>query len=847
MVLGASLSLVAVAPLAARGQEGASETADVEPPTPKPDLGPGPGIEEIVITGEASTTSVDEVLTSVTAFDAADLDAMGVEDVSDISLFTPNLEIRTAGSTSATFFIRGVGLADFSANATGAVAVYSDDVPMNTPPLQLFPVFDLEGVNVLRGPQGTGPGRNATAGAIKLGSRKPSFEPAAEFTFDLGSLVSDDARNAFRQEYRGFLEVPIVDETLGTRLSFVYRDLDPYIENGCGGAPPVGSPDRPPGTSWCGEDTRRGKPILPAGLKTWLGEETSWAARGVFRLVPPDSDFDILLTARGWRLDRDSTVGQAAASKRTNEFVGGRQATSAERYREPDQFAEWNEIRDGLVAQGVLPLEAEDRADRISSDRFVERLDTGPYRGDYNRTGRTTLDLWGTALDVAYERDYARFRSITSFDSWERFQDGELDFTPDVLFENGGNEDKSLQISQELSAEGELDRVPLRWTVGGNVLAEKLEAELDLRNENRGAAGRPQRRYRQDLLGFNIYGSFSLDLWDDYFTLDAGVRYNWERKDFEISQTTFIDLRPAPLRATWQEPTYTVGITFQPSDAFEVYWKYTHGWKPGHFNTNNVVDPLPPPADPEIIDAFEVGFRSTTWGQRLRAGGALFHYDYQDYQVFNFESEPGRNPALEIINANNAENYGAELEVQLTPLIDYVPPEIELLDVLVRLGWLQSEFLDFTDEQTDTNTSGGQTSIVADFSGNQLVNAPRLSFSGTVRWDFELGRFGILTPRWDFAWTDFTPFDATEGRGQLDVNGDTIKPQGTTGQPAYWIHNIRLGLRSEGGGWEIFAYCRNVADQRYKTFAFDASRFGNVIINFVGDPRTCGGGATVRF
>jgi iron complex outermembrane receptor protein len=842
MALGASLSLCVSVPLPAWAQDPGSEPADPEATTRKPDLAPAPGVEEILITGEAAGALQPEELTSVTAFDTADLDAMGVEDVSDISLFTPNLEIRTAGSTTATFFIRGVGLADFSANATGAVAVYVDDVPMNTPPLQLFPVFDLEGVSVLRGPQGTGPGRNATAGALKISSRKPSFETSGSFTFDLGSVASDVAPTAFRQEYTGALEVPVVEDVLGARLAFVYRQNDPYIENGCGDAPPVG-PLRPPGTSFCGEATGFLDPVLPAGLKSLLGDETSWAARGAFRLVPPDSYFDILLTARGWRLDRDSTIGQAAAADRSQPFVGGSLRTS-KGYSEPDQFAEQQEISQAFQDQGLPVGQANTRANEIFTDRFIERLDSGPYRGDYDRTGRTTLDVWGASLDIGYEWDYGRFRSITGFDTWDRFVDGELDFTPDVLFEADGSKDTAWQVSQELSAEGELDRFPLRWSIGGNFLAEKLEADQNLRNDSISPFFPVTRRsYEQDLLGFLVYGSFSVDLWDDYFTLDAGLRYNWEHKDFRITESIIITTRSED-SATWQEPTYMVGITFHPSDAFDVYWKYSHGFKAGHFNTNDVAQP---PANPELIDSFEIGFAATAWDQRLRAGGAFFHYDYTDYQVFNFESEPNRNPSLEIINANNAENYGAELEIQVTPLIDYVPPAIEALDVVLRGGWLQTEFLDFTDEQTTVDSSGVATSIIADFSGNQLINAPKFSVSGTARWELDLGRFGILTPRYDFAWTDDTPFDATGGRGQPGVDNETTKPPFTIGQVAYWIHNVRLSLRSYEGTWELFGYCRNVTDQRYRTFAFDASRFGKVIINFVGDPRTCGAGATVRF
>jgi outer membrane receptor protein involved in Fe transport len=110
----------------------------------------------------------------VTAFSAADLVALGAANIADLSAFTPNLEIVTAGATSATFFIRGVGLNDFGANATSSAPVYQDDVPMNSQALQLGTLFDMETVNVLRGPQGTGLARNASAGAIKLYGRKPT-------------------------------------------------------------------------------------------------------------------------------------------------------------------------------------------------------------------------------------------------------------------------------------------------------------------------------------------------------------------------------------------------------------------------------------------------------------------------------------------------------------------------------------------------------------------------------------------------------------------------------------------------------------------------------------------------
>ena len=147
-----------------------------EQPLASEDSAPADDVEVIRVLGQSGSGSgIDtDAPTSATQFDAETLQMLGVGDISDLTLVTPNLEIRTAGSTSPTFFIRGVGLSDFSSIASGAVAIYQDGIALNAPALQLGQLFDLENVEVLRGPQGSGPGRNASAGAIKVNSRKPT-------------------------------------------------------------------------------------------------------------------------------------------------------------------------------------------------------------------------------------------------------------------------------------------------------------------------------------------------------------------------------------------------------------------------------------------------------------------------------------------------------------------------------------------------------------------------------------------------------------------------------------------------------------------------------------------------
>ncbi|MBW1845165.1 MAG: TonB-dependent receptor plug domain-containing protein, partial [Deltaproteobacteria bacterium] len=165
---------------------------------------------------------------SVTAFSTDDLAALGAQTIADLAGYTPNLEIVSPGATTPTFFIRGVGLNDFNANSTGAVAIYQDDVAINAPALQSPMLFDVEAVNVLRGPQGTGLARNASAGAIKFYSRKPSGE--------FGGFVRSEFGNFGARDFEGAVEVPLLEDILSGRFAFRLSQRDGTMKNRCGNA-----------------------------------------------------------------------------------------------------------------------------------------------------------------------------------------------------------------------------------------------------------------------------------------------------------------------------------------------------------------------------------------------------------------------------------------------------------------------------------------------------------------------------------------------------------------------------------------------------------------------------------
>jgi outer membrane receptor protein involved in Fe transport len=867
--------------------EGAIEEEELEPVPRSRAIAPPPDIEVFRIKGRGVAAIETDVPESVTQFDAAAIEALGAQNISDLAKVTPNVEIRTAGATAATFFIRGVGLSDFSANAAGAVAIYQDDVSFNAPALQLGQLFDLENVDVRRGPQGTGSGRNASAGAIKIYSRKPTGETSAELRASLGRYQSTDAYHAFIQDYEGALEVPLVEEMLAARLAFRFRDADPFMKNGCGNAPPVEERvarphpifdayvgnelviEAEPNTSafdprWsqCAEGvdettirfvpeypgraqiTSLGVSHVPAGLPARVGDQGNWAARGQLRFQPPGTDMDWLLNAHGSRLDQQSTLGQAMG---TTGFLGDQ---TVESYVEPDQQEELCGLQGGVYNSAFNSCDdwsvpVEDVQALLEENLAEDRpLDIDPFRGDYNRVGRTTLDTWGGFVRGDFSLGPVDVTSISGYDAYNRFRDTDQDFTPDVLFE-AIREDEAWQFFHELKLSGELPDAPLRWEAGGYYLMEELDAfnEQDIWIR----FGNFTREYSQDTWSFALHAGFSWDFLDD-FTLEGGVRYNWSRKKFDLEQER-TELPGLPTarsfgEETWDAPTGTISLRYHFNEDASAYWKYSRGFKPGHYNSNTAeVDPAKQeaePAKPEYIDSFETGLRGRWWDGRLGLGVALFYYKYADYQVFLFEDNPASPPTLEIVNASDAEVYGGELDFRLEPFAGWLPDTFDGLVITGRFGWLESQFLDFTNTVFRVAQTGETVAVVVDYSGNQLINSPRFKASGAAEWTFDLGRWGSIIPRYDFAWTDDVFYDPSEGRGSLGVDGQPNKPEYTVGQRAFWLHNLRLAYRTPEGNIEIAAWVRNLEDQRYKSYAFDASGFSKAVINFVGQPRTIG-------
>jgi iron complex outermembrane receptor protein len=856
-------------------QPGAEQPAAAEPEAAEPgdSAESVQGVEVIHIKGRGVGGIETEVPSSITQFDAKTIEALGAQDISDLSRVTPNVNIVQPGATQAIFFVRGIGLSDFSSNAAGAVTIFQDDVSLNAPAIQTGQLFDIEGVDVVRGPQGSGPFRNASAGAIRVRSRRPTGNYAAQLRSSIGRYDADSGKGANKgliQDYEGAVEMPIVESWLSSRFAFRLNDAEPFMTNGCGNAPPFASRNVRPleedqagiaAASICGE--RDGNPTfgmlprtgsdvsrIPIGLPDEVNDKHNWAARGLMVFQVPDTETKFTLNGHGSRLDQDATLGQAMGTLNLNGVVEGFTlgGPTSSGYREPDTVEEFTPLCQ-IQPNGVC-ANPNARAQLEKSLAEKRPLDLRPFRGDYDRVGQETRDTWGGFGSAEIDLFGLNLFLLGSYDAYERARDQDTDFTPDILFEQI-EADEAWQTYEEIHLGGELEAEPFEWELGAYYLQEDLNVVSDTTVAGGNAFFRD---YTQKIQSYAGWAEFKWDFLDD-FTLEGGVRYNIEEKDFQFFRQVTVVGSPgnsqnADENETWSTPTGQLILTYHLSANSNAYARYTRGFKAGHFNAlaSGAGDPSGkidvPPADEEYNDAWEAGLRGRWFGGRLSASTAYFYYRYENYQVFLFRDLPGQPPVLEIQNAAEAENYGIEVEGSVAPLRGWAPRLLDGLTVSGNFGWLHGEYLDFQIISKKQN-QGAQIPFTVDFSGKQLQNAPQYKVSATVELPLNLDRFGTLIPRYDVSWEDDKFYDPNEGLGTARFQGSL--PDFAAGQPAYFLHNVRLAYRTPSGNVELAGWCRNLTDEVYKTFAFDATSFSGVLINFVGEPRTIGVDLTVTF
>src|ERR1700738_628678 len=197
-----------------------------------------PELNEVVVTAQRQSERSHDVPIALTAVSADELHDRGIRQAADITSLVPNLLLNLPWGPEAqpSFTLRGVTTTDYSQNQSSPIAMYVDEVYKAVGAVQALQLYDLDRVEVLRGPQGTLYGKNATGGATSFYSANPSLTATAGYV-EAGYGNYDD------RTVRAAIGVPLIDNVLGARVALYYENRDGWTRSIVPGVEPLNGVD----------------------------------------------------------------------------------------------------------------------------------------------------------------------------------------------------------------------------------------------------------------------------------------------------------------------------------------------------------------------------------------------------------------------------------------------------------------------------------------------------------------------------------------------------------------------------------------------------------------------------
>jgi len=656
-----------------------------------------PSENVIIVTAQLREENVQDVPIAITALTSENIRAARIEDALDLQFNAPNVIL----SANRNLTIRGVGSQSFGGSNDTNIGVLINGVFLQQGST-FGEFFDLERVEVLRGPQGTLFGRNTTGGLINFVTRKP--------TDDFEGYVSAQVENFDGRRVEGAVNVPIT-EGFGLRFAGHYLKRDGYTRN------------LEDGSRIDGRDqfTLRGSARLDTGSGTTVDfvvtyfEEDSNRANAVKTLCTPDP-----------------TLGCSPNSV-TNDFPAV------------------NFPIDRFLLPGIV------RPDTFSAnptDLREVRIDVLP-----EQRAKDLLATFEINQDIG---DWLRLTSVTGFrdgsnDSVRDFDQGTRPnaFNPSAISPANGAGNGVLtyllgpgqvissadwrsaqygsgerdQVSQELRLASDLSG-PFNFLIGGYYLEANSAGDVITYMPANRTAGFIAAGVTTDasVTSHAIFGEVYFDITPELSVL-GGIRYTKDDKSIRTASGTFALGPFFEGEASFDAWTGRGSVTWQPTPDNNIYLTFSRGFKSGGFNPGNIGNPT---FDSEFINAWELGSKNTLLDSKLTLNGALFRYDYKNLIVGNIVGTLATN-----VNIPESRVQGFELETVFTPL--------EGLRLEGALGLLKAEIRsDFL--SSDPSRGGAFFQI----QGNELPNAPRRTLKLAAEYNIPVAGNWSLRPRVDY-------------------------------------------------------------------------------------------------
>ncbi|MCK9541460.1 MAG: TonB-dependent receptor [Novosphingobium sp.] len=789
---GVSVFALCVAfPASVRAEEAADAAAQA---TAGQDRAVASGTGDIVVTARRREESLQNVPIAITALDSEALQKGAVRQTADLQFITPGLTF-TMGSDSrqnSAFNIRGAGQA-FGGNLP-SVLTYFADVPLDYHGAASFAVFDLENVQVARGPQGTLFGRNTTSGAVVFVPRAPQDT--------LGGYVTGEIGNYRLRHFQAALNLPITDN-LALRLS--------------------------------GDFVHRRGTTLNLTTGNYLDGRNQTAVRAFARWEPAagirnDTIVQYLYAdetgtpyiLKDVRPDGDTAATRSSMDKALYDLYGGPTGTAqylaAQKARGPRVTAlnrDTAEKRKIAVAVNTTTIEL---SDGITLKNILGY--------EWVRTNYFT-DIDGTPQQVNYSSAMFGVPEFETSQWTDEIQligkglGGRLDWIAGFFFLDSKSPASGFQMGRisesNLSFVG--DGVP-----GPSVISTSRNSAL-IHDTSRA-----------------LYAQATYDIGSG-IKLTGGFRYSWDSRASTTGQMSSLAGINGPytcsaiksdgtrlpattpeaqcfttIKAKFDDYGYTIGAEWKPGADTLLYATTRRNFKDGGQNFINTLDTALLTYKPEIATDYEIGIKQSwlSGGLRGHTNLSLYYGKYDDMQR-QVTVNTGTAVATVIYNAAKANIKGAEFETSFS---------LDNLTLSLFYNYTDAKYDNFIDPATG-----------ADLSANWLVGTPRHAGGGSLTYKADLGEMGSLEPSVSFY-----------ASGKFATAANQVVNVGTL-VPGYHIVNARLDWREVGGlPLDLGVYVNNLADKDY--IVAGLGLYGSTLgYNSVvyGQPRTYGLSLTWRF
>jgi len=746
------------------------------------------GLEDIVVTAQKKKENLQDVPISVTAVGGGLIEDKQIVTLQGLAGSIPNAQINNFSNTpnSAVITIRGIGVVEPDPYAGNTVSIVYDGVPQFFSMGALVDLYDIDRIEVLRGPQGTLFGANTTGGVVNVVTAQPTGEFGGKLQIGYG--------NYKHFNMAGTVDFPIGSgDVLAGKLTFSHDQRDGFFTNVVDGSD-MGSRD----TS-----------IFRAAIK-----------------LDPGGNFDATLVGEYVLGRNGAPVFQIGASgvetgPTPNPNDGG--ATQV------------------FAAESLFLTPAVKGYENPCPSRFEQCHSTGKLRSANNSvpdqsdldTYRATLtmNLGETAVgDITAITGYKHFRVFEFTD-----QDQGVLFLADTRRKTTG-----WQFSQEL-------RTNIDITDGINIIAGGfyLKTHYTHRQDFRIAfAGPVHQRNDQDQDNYSVSGFAQLyaDV-TDRLRVQAGIRYSHEQTEMAASTITRLALAPGSFtfdcdrcvniggpspsgKKSFNDIGWKLGIDYKVTDDALFYGSWARGFKSGGFAGRIGIAQDIGPYEPETVDTFEVGIKADLLDRHLRLNLAGFYTNYRDLQIaqiYFLNTPTGPVQGNTILNAGKAEIKGFEFEATVLP--------VESLQLHGSLAYLDAKYKTFNYINPFTVDAANPTGVPEDLSGNPLQNSPKWSATGGFTYTQEIGN-GEFKMGAQYSYTASKFLSSINNSPRSKVQPTHLVD--ATMDYTFTDSRITVGL-----------WGRNLLDKRYIQSVFD--NFGYAGLVSYQNPREFGATAKVAF